>query len=322
MPRVSQSWLHFEEPIPVTRNVIQRDIQSIYSNPALPQGSAYVHYPECMRALVTGSNSGLGFHTAVALAKENYQLVLAVRSEARGQAAAARIRSLIPGSHIEVSLLDLSSLNSVRNFVERQGNQEWNLLINNAGAKVQRPFKTTEDGFEWHTGVNHFGHFALTAGLWPFRAAAARVVTVSSVVATGAKLSPSSIARETFDEGKAYADSKFLNLLFAFNLARLIDEAGHTAVSVAAHPGFARAEPYGTKLTRVAELLLAQTAEQGAASIVRATNGSNGDYFAPKNFQLWGAPALIRRPLKSLDLALMKEQWSIAEEATNTKFVV
>lgn len=275
-----------------------------------------------MRALVTGSNSGLGFHTAVALAKENYQLVLAVRSEDRGEAAAARIRSMIPDSQIEVSLLDLSSLNSVRNFVERQSNQEWNLLINNAGAKVERPFKTTEDGFEWHTGVNHFGHFALTAGLWPLRAKDARVVTVSSVVATGARLSHSSIARETFDESKAYADSKFLNLLFAFDLARRIGEADLTSISVAAHPGFARAEPYGTKLTRVAELLFAQKVERGAASIVRATKGSNGDYFAPKNFQLWGAPTQIRQPLKALDLTLMQQQWSIAEEATNTRFAV
>lgn len=244
-----------------------------------------------MRALVTGSNSGLGFHTAIALAKESYQVVLAVRSEGRGQAAAARIRSMIPASHIEVSLLDLSSLKSVRRFVDGQSNQKWNLLINNAGAKVERPFKTTEDGFEWHTGVNHFGHFALTAGLWPLRAKAARVVTVSSIVARGARLSPSSMARETFDEGKAYADSKFLNLMFAFNLARLIGEAVLASISVAAHPGFARAEPYGTKLTRLAEVLFAQSAEQGAASILRATMGSNGEYFAPKNFQVWG-----RRP--------------------------
>lgn len=248
--------------------------------------------------------------------------MLAVRSEGRGQAAAERIRSMIPGSHVEVAILDLCSLNSVRRFVEGQNKQRWDVLINNAGAKVQRPFKTTEDGFEWHAGVNHFGHFALTAGLWPMRADAARVVTVSSVVATRAKLSPTSISRESFDEGKAYADSKFLNLLFAFNLARLIGEADQSTRSVAAHPGFARAEPYGTKITRVAELLFAQTAEQGAASIVRATTGSNGDYFAPKNFQLWGAPALIRRPLKALDLTLMQAQWSIAEEATNTRFVV
>ncbi len=290
--------------------------------PGPPNGSTCGRYSESMRALVTGSNSGLGFNTAVALAKANYQVVLAVRSPSKGQAAAERIRSMIPGSRIEFAHLDLSSANSVRQFVADQNSTQWSLLVNNAGAKVERPFKATEEGFEWHTGVNHFGHFALTTGLWPSRTEEARVVTVSSIVATRATLAPSSIAPDTFEEGKAYADSKFLNLLFAFNLSRLIDEAGLKASSVAAHPGFARAEPYGTKFTRVAELLLAQTAEQGAASIVRATNGSNGDYFAPQNFQLWGAPSLIRRPLKSLDLALMKEQWCIAEEATNTKFVV
>ncbi|MEY3888974.1 MAG: hypothetical protein RI931_96 [Actinomycetota bacterium] len=275
-----------------------------------------------MRALVTGSNSGLGFHTAVALAQDNYAVVLAVRSESRGNAAAKRIRAIVPGSHIEVAHLDLSSLKSVQQFVAGQNTAQWSLLINNAGAKIERPFKPTEDGFEWHTGVNHLGHFALTAGLWPSRAKAARVVTVSSIVATRAKLSPTSIAPETFDEGKAYADSKFLNLLFAFNLARLIDEAGISAVSVAAHPGFARAEPYGTKITRAAELLLAQTAKRGAENIVRASSGSNGEYFAPRIFQLWGESTLVSRPIKAMDLQLMKDQWANAEETTHTRFVV
>lgn len=275
-----------------------------------------------MRALVTGSNSGLGFHTAASLARANYRVVLAVRSTSRGAAAAQKIRSMIPGCEIEVAKLDLSCLGSVRQFVADQESKQWNLLVNNAGAKIEHPFKSTEDGFEWHLGVNHFGHFALTAGLWPSRSESARVVTVSSVVATNATLQAENVAAQTFDKGKAYADSKLLNLLFACNLARLIDGAGLTASSVAAHPGFARAEPYGNKLTRVAELLLAQSAKQGAENILRATKGSNGQYFAPSIFRLWGKPTEIHYPSRALDVELMQAQWSIAEAATNTRFVV
>lgn len=256
------------------------------------------------------------------LARENHEIVLAVRSLHRGEVALRAIKSQHPEAIIEVAELDLSSLNSVRQFVADQGSKKWNLLLNNAGAKIVRPFKLTEDQFEWHTGVNHFGHFALTAGLWPSRATGAKVIVVSSVVAARARLHPASVSEVTFDEGKAYADSKLMNLLFATNLARLIDAAGVDASSVAVHPGFARAEPYGTKLTRLAERALAQSAKLGAQSIIAATKGLNGEYYAPGILQLWGKPKLVSRPAKALDNDLMKQLWAEAEEATNTRFVI
>lgn len=275
-----------------------------------------------MRAIVTGSNSGLGLHTAAELAKRGYQVVLAVRSEERGLEAAAKLRSITPRGHIEVATLDLASLESVRNFAHAQSHTRWDLLVNNAGAKIERPFKRTDDGFEWHIGVNHYGHFALTAGLWPARATGARVVTVSSIVASGANLKPANQTERTFDEGRAYADSKLLNLLFAANLARLISEHEVDASSVAAHPGFSRAAPYGTKLTRAAELVLAQPAAMGARSIIEATTGSNDEYFAPRIFQLWGKPKRISMPDPTKDTGLLKRYWAEAEEATNSSFEV
>lgn len=275
-----------------------------------------------MRAIITGSNAGLGFHTASALAMANVEVVLAVRSLARGNAAKTRILATHPLARVEVARLDLSSLQSVRNFVADQGLRHWNLLINNAGAKIERPYKETEEGFEWHTGVNHLGHFALAAGLWPSRAENAKVVTVSSVVAGRATLESSSIAKLTFNESRAYEDSKLLNLLFATNLARLISEAGLTSASIAAHPGFSRAQPYGTRLTRLAEIFLAQPATAGAQSILRATAGRNGDYFAPRVLQLWGKPTLISKPPAALSLDLMQSHWVEAERATGIKFEV
>lgn len=273
-----------------------------------------------MRAIVTGSNSGLGFHTAAALARDKYVVVLAVRSKVRGTIAAEKLRQAIPGCQIEVALLDLSSLQSIDAFISEQGNHEWDLLVNNAGAKIERPFKTTQDGFEWHIGVNHFGHFALTSGLWRSRAEFARVVTVSSIVANGATLKPENSSPKTFEEGKAYADSKLLNLMFAQQLSRLINESGLQAASVAAHPGFARAQPYGTRLTRVAELALAHSASKGAESIIEACNGQNGQYFAPRVFQLWGGPKKIHIPKSARDLDLLDRYWAEAEGATSRTF--
>ena len=275
-----------------------------------------------MRAIVTGSNSGLGFHTAAALAKKNYSVVLAVRSEARGALAASQLMSRVPGCDVTVAKLDLSSFQSIEQFVEDQGAQEWDLLVNNAGAKIERPFKTTQDGFEWHIGVNHLGHFALTAGLWGLRARHARVVTVSSIVARGARLLAENSLESSFHESRAYADSKLLNLMFAQQLSRAIDGAGISAASVAAHPGFARAEPYGTKLTRAAEYVLAQPASKGAESIIEACSGKNGDYFAPRVFQLWGGPSRIKVPDSASNLNDLRNIWAEAEKATGRTFRV
>ena len=275
-----------------------------------------------MRAIITGSNSGLGFQTAVALAKDRCEIVLAVRSVSKGNDAAAIIRAINPAVQIEVAKLDLSSLQSIEQFVEGQNGASWDVLVNNAGAKIERPFKQTKEGHEWHKGVNYLGHFALTARLWASHCEGAAVVTVSSIVANRANLEPANLAVESFHEGRAYADSKLLNLLFARNLSRLIDEAGISASSIAAHPGFARAEPYGTKLTRVAEILLAQNARRGAESIIRATTQTNGTYLAPRFLQLWGQPKSITWPSRALDETLMKQHWAEAETATGVPFRV
>ena len=123
--------------------------------------------------IVTGANSGIGHAAAAALATAGATVVLAVRDQAKGEAAAATI----PGT-TEVRPLDLASLDSVRAFAASwQGDID--LLINNAGVMIP-PLSRTADGFELQFGTNHLGHFALTNLLLPHVAPAGRVVTVSS----------------------------------------------------------------------------------------------------------------------------------------------
>ena len=121
--------------------------------------------------IVTGANSGIGRAAAAALAAAGAPVVLAVRDQAKGEAAAATM----PGT-TEVRQLDLASLDSVRAFAAAwQG--EIDLLINNAGVMIP-PLSRTADGFELQFGTNHLGHFALTNLLLPH--ITGRVVTVSS----------------------------------------------------------------------------------------------------------------------------------------------
>src|SRR5271167_2998976 len=194
-------------------------------------------------AVVTGANSGLGFETALALARAGARVVLACRDEAKGGDALDRIRQAVPAADVRLDRLDLADLASVREFAAdfSAGHGGLDLLLNNAGV-MAIPRRETADGFEMQFGTNHLGHFALT-GLLLDRLLArpgARVVTVSSTAAM--------IGRIRFDDlqgsrryGKwtAYGQAKLANQLFALELDRRATDCGVDLVSVAAHPGYA-----------------------------------------------------------------------------------
>lgn len=194
------------------------------------------------RVVVTGGNSGLGYETALELARHGASVVLAARSPERGEAAAQRIRAA-GGASCEFRQLDLASLHSIERFAESVsvGRQPIDILVNNAGIMAV-PRAVTTDGFESQFGTNFLGHFALTARLWPalVAAPAARVVTVSSGVALVGRIDLQDLNGERrYGRWRAYAQSKLADLLFALELDRRVRRHGLPVMSVAAHPGFA-----------------------------------------------------------------------------------
>jgi NAD(P)-dependent dehydrogenase (short-subunit alcohol dehydrogenase family) len=85
-------------------------------------------------AVVTGANSGIGWHTALELARAESDVILTVRSEDKGRTAVENIRRLLPRARVRAELLDLASLQSVRAFAERMKREpRLDLLVNNAG---------------------------------------------------------------------------------------------------------------------------------------------------------------------------------------------
>jgi protochlorophyllide reductase len=162
--------------------------------------------------------------------------------------------------------------------------------------------------------VNAVGHFSLTADLLAHRANISRVVSVSSIVARFAPttLGPSGSA-SNYSAGASYAASKFSNYLFAMELQKQF--GSELFSSLAAHPGFARAEPYGPSSTRFFESFLAQSAAQGALPIIEAAANSSlpgGSYRVPKILELWGAPSEGIVPKITSEQAL-KQNWEILE---------
>ncbi|GAX19466.1 retinol dehydrogenase 12 [Fistulifera solaris] len=213
-------------------------------------------------AIVTGANTGIGYHTALELARKNAQVIVASRDPTKGQAAVARIQEATDNRDVRFLPLDLSSLASVRSFAQAfQALQlPLNVLILNAGImkspgaqfigkNMTQGFELTQDGFEVHIGVNHIGHFYLTQLLRDSLIASApsRVVSVSSIAEQGAyqpdgirfelwkPLNVEYAAAMGYEDGMAYGQSKLANALFAKELAEQLKEHGVTTYSC--HPG-------------------------------------------------------------------------------------
>ena len=266
-------------------------------------------------AIVTGSSAGLGFEVAKQLASHQLsQIVVTSRTLENASRAAFRLKELAPFVEYVPMKLDLSDLNHVRDFAAsvKSRFESWDLLVNNAGAKIEHPTKLTAQGHEWHFGVNHLGHYALTLDLLEARTENARVTSVSSIVARKGRseLWGNSVSASTAEQ---YDASKLANLCFAMELNKKVTGLN----SNAAHPGFARAEPYGNSLIRLSEYLLAQSAAQGAKSITEAAINKEHrfSYFAPRWLELWGAPREIEVP----DVAAAEAGaylWKLSEDLT------
>ena len=70
------------------------------------------------RVLITGANSGIGYETALILAKKEAHILFAARDKQRGQDALDRLHSKVPGAQVELVMLDLASLDSIRRFTQ------------------------------------------------------------------------------------------------------------------------------------------------------------------------------------------------------------
>ena len=170
-------------------------------------------------AIVTGATGGLGYETALTLAKAGAEVVLTGRSDDKGRSALDKISREVPGANVSYQSLDLANLASVADFAGRmQSRGALDILINNAGVMALPRRETTTDGFEMQFGTNYLGHFALTARLLPLlrQASAPRVVSLSSLAHRTGMIDFSDLQGERFYlPWKAYGQSKLAMLLFA-----------------------------------------------------------------------------------------------------------
>jgi NAD(P)-dependent dehydrogenase (short-subunit alcohol dehydrogenase family) len=291
------------------------------------------------RAVVTGANSGIGYYTALELARHGADVVLACRDAGRGKAALDRLHDDAPDASARLETLDLADLSSVRAVAERFGDTPLDILVNNAGV-MALPRRTTADGFEMQFGTNHLGHFALTglllANLLVATHGPARVVTVSSMAHVIGRMNFDDLQGERhYGRWRAYGQSKLANLLFAFELDRRARLAGVPLVSVASHPGYAAtnlqtasAKLEGSSLReRVMEAgnrVFAQPSSAGAQPSLYAATApgvDGGTFWGPSGPMQRGAPGrnLLTMPAarKEVDAARL---WDVSETLTGVRY--
>jgi NAD(P)-dependent dehydrogenase (short-subunit alcohol dehydrogenase family) len=198
-------------------------------------------------AVVTGANGGLGLQTAKVLAARGAHVVMAVHNQEKAAQAAQEIRTRYPDASLELVELDLASQASVKRAVAQilAGHDTIDILVNNAGL-MATPEAQTEDGCELQLGVNHLGHWTLTALLMPalLAAPAARVVTVTSTAHhLGRSVNPDNPhLHGSYNPWRAYGQSKLANYHFALGLQREFERAGVRAQSLLAHPGLSHTD--------------------------------------------------------------------------------
>lgn len=283
-------------------------------------------------AIVTGANSGLGFEISKVLASKGARVVMACRDEYKAKIAADEIRKGNHNADVMVRSLDLANLASVEQFVAEFNSAETklHLLINNAGLMAIIESRTV-DGFEMQFGVNHLGHFALTAMLMPtlLLTPESRIVSMSSSAHRQGKMDFADLMYESrpYSRWGAYAQSKLANLLFILELNRQLGVSSQTK-ALAAHPGVAK-----TKLGqnargiigfgfRVSAPLIAHSALKGAMPALRAATdprAKGGQYYGPR-FMIVGRPVVEPPSLQAQNFEDAERLWNISENLTGKQF--
>jgi NAD(P)-dependent dehydrogenase (short-subunit alcohol dehydrogenase family) len=190
--------------------------------------------------IVTGSNSGIGKETALALSGMEATVVMLVRDKERGEKAQSEIINKTGNRDITLIICNLSSMESIRKSAKEFADRydRLNVLINNAGAVFRRR-QTSVDGFERTLAVNYLGPFLLTYELLPLlkSSAPSRIINLSSGLHKSGKIDFDDLQSEKNYRGmEVYSNVKLMVMMYTYELARRLEGTGVTANAVL--PGF------------------------------------------------------------------------------------
>lgn len=268
--------------------------------------------------VITGGNDGIGFQTALQLARMGAEIVMVCRSEQKARNAAEGIKAST-GSNVQYVIADLSSQKSVRKAAEeiRKRVEKIDVLINNAGGTFQN-FQLTEDRLERTIATNHFAYFLLTGLLLDLvkKSDYARIVNLSSHSSYRGKMDFDSFTkRKSYFVMKAYGQSKLANVLFTFELAERLKGTSVTVNCL--HPGVVKTRigeksgTLGTIFWNPFVALFGISVEQGAKTSVYLASSDEVKSVTGKYFD--NCKPVEPNPL-ACDVALRKKLWEVSEK--------
>ena len=274
--------------------------------------------------VITGSNCGIGFETAQALAGAGAKIIFACRNIEKGEDAVRRCTDLHPQSSLAFFPLDLASADSIKHFCAEIKDETIDTLICNAGL-MPTNYQETKEGLEMTVGVCHFGHFLLTQLLLPqlleaksLTGKSPRIVMVSSE----SHRMPEKLNFDKFPLNKtdrfsaltAYGQAKLCNALFANELQRRFSYKGLTVCSL--HPGALITTSFGRDsgfLSLFFKLVspFTKNPNQGAATTVYCASHENTEELAGKYFSHCNP---VRSTKEANNPETAKKLWEVSEE--------
>lgn len=279
---------------------------------------------ERKKVLITGGTDGIGKVTALELAKLGAHVIIIGRNPQKTEQTAREIREQSNNERVDFLIADLSEQEQVRRVAAeyRHRYDQLHVLINNAGAFFAKR-ELTADGLEKTFALNHLAYFLLTHLLLDLltKSAPARIINVSSAAHFGGKINFDDLnAEKSYSGWGAYSNSKLMNVLFTYELARRLQDSGVTVNCL--HPGFV-ATQFGKNNGGLIGLGLslvqrvgAISPEQGAeTTLYLATSpeveGITGKYFDQKK--------AVESSKISQDEETARRLWEISLELTGLK---
>ncbi|MBQ74917.1 MAG: short-chain dehydrogenase [Gammaproteobacteria bacterium] len=289
--------------------------------------------------VVTGGSAGLGIETIRVLAKCGAKVVSTVRDQEKGQIALETVKKSVPDADVELAILDLFDLDSVRKCGKEiaENFPKIDILINNAGV-MAAPLSRTKEGLEIHLGTNFLGHYVFTKYLINnvIQAAPSRIINLTS---SAHRLSPYRLddpffEKEEYHKLTAYGQSKTASVLFALELDRRYKDRGVRTTAV--HPGLINTElgrhfseeEVAFLQTGIPEGLSMKDVSQGAATTVWAATTPDFDNLAGKFCEDCAVADEIDDPDEhergvmphALDMGVAATLWDLGEQWSGEKF--
>lgn len=275
--------------------------------------------------MVTGATNGIGVVTALELAQMGAEVVIVSRSQNKLEDTVGRIKAETDNDKVSYIQADLSSMADVRNVATTFLNthKRLDVLLNNAGAFFNGREESV-DGYEMTFALNHLNYFLLTNLLFDTlkqtasEHGEARIVNVSSNAHTSGNINFDDLHRKNSYRGfSVYGDSKLMNVLFTYELARRLDGTGVTANAL--HPGFVNTG-FGMNNNKliafalnIIQNVVGKSPNDGAATNIYLASaaevkGITGKYWVDKKQK--------RSNDISYDVEVQKRLWEVSEQLT------